>query len=135
MGRGATMNSWLAWPVFFLVALVLSLVGYHFSLRTLRAFTAGTALAVAGYLTWYGLTYTAKSSGSLYDGFIAAAGTLGKALFHVPPGQSGWIVIAVLLVIGYRELEAWALHNQARSLDTSALVSRRPDAKPDEPAG
>lgn len=129
------MSPWLAWPVFFLVAFVLGLVGYHFSLRALRVITACTALAVAGYLTWYGLTYTGKSGGSLSGGFLSGADALSKALFHAIPGTYGWIVIVVLLVIGYRELEAWALHNQALSLDTSALASRRPDAGPKEPAG
>ena len=99
------MNPWLAWPIFFLAALALGLVGYHFSLRTLRVIAAGTALGVAGYLTWYGLTYTGKTS--LSSGFTAGADALSTALFHVLPGTYGWIVIAVLLVIGYRELEAW----------------------------
>src|SRR5215467_9151913 len=113
------MNSSLAWAVFLLTILVLGLVGYHFSLRTLRVISAATALAVAGYLSWYGLTYTGKSGGTLFGGFISGADALSQALFHALPGTYGWIVIAVLLVIGYRELEAWALHNQARSLDTS----------------
>src|SRR5437763_5165159 len=129
------MNSWLAWPVFFLVALVLRLAGYHFCLRTLRAITAGTALAVAGYLAWYGLTCTGQSGGSLSGGFSAGANALSKALFHVLPGTYGWIAIAVLLVIGYRQLEAWTLHNQARSLDTSALAGGRPDDGPGKDAG
>src|SRR5690242_18118943 len=129
------MSPWLAWPVFFLVVLGLGLVGYHFCLRTLRAIAAVTALAVAGYLAWYGLTYTGQSGGSLSGGFIAGAGALSKALFRVLPGTYGWIAIAVLLVIGYRQLEAWALHNQARSLDTSALTSGRPDYGPGPDAG
>src|SRR5690349_18198748 len=128
------MSPWLAWPIFFLVISALGLVGYHFSLRALRVVAACVALSVTGYLTWYGLTYT-KSGGSLSSGFIAGADVLSKALFRVLPGTYGWLVIAVLLVTGYRALEAWALHNQARSLDTSALVSRRLDAKSDEPAG
>jgi len=128
------MNSWLAWIVLFLLALVLGLVGYHFSLRALRTTTACTALAATGYLTWFGLTYTGASGGNLYDGFIAGADALSKALFHALPGTYGWIVIAVLLVIGYRELEAWALHNQARSLDTSALADGRADSKADDPS-
>src|SRR5689334_16132520 len=129
------MSPWLAWPIFILVTLALGLVGYHFSLRMLRVITACTAFVVAGYLTWYGLTYSGKASGGLSGGFTAGADALSKALFHVLPGTYGWIVIAVLLVIGYRELEAWALHNQARSLDTSALASGRPDDGPGQDAG
>src|SRR5690348_8904541 len=123
------MSPWLAWPIFILVTLALGLVGYHFSLRMLRVITACTAFVVAGYLTWYGLTYSGKASGGLSGGFTAGADALSKALFHASPGTYGWIVIAVLLVIGYRELEAWALHNQARSLDTSALSGDKPDAE------
>lgn len=128
------MNPWLAWPIFVLVALALGLVGYQFNLRTLRVITASAALAVPGFLTWYGLTYTGKASGSLSSGFTAGANALSTALFHVPPGTYGWIVIAVLLVIGYRELEAWTLHNQARSLDTSALTGGRADDGPGQDA-
>jgi hypothetical protein len=128
------MDSWLAWIAFSVVALVLGLAGYHFSLRTLRIITVGAVLSVAGYLTWHGLTYTAKSGGSLSGGFIAGADALSTALFHVLPGTYGWIVIAILLVIGYRQLEAWTLHNQARSLDTSGLAGR-PDDGPGQDAG
>jgi hypothetical protein len=39
----------------------------------------------------------------------------------------------VLLVIGYRELEAWTLRGQARSLDTSALAGDRQDTQDDAP--
>src|SRR5689334_25107770 len=105
------MSPWLAWPIFILVTLALGLVGYHFSLRMLRVLTACTAFVVAGYLTWYGLTYSGKASGGLCRRFPAGADALRKALFHVLPGTSGWIVIAVLLVLVYREVEALALHN------------------------
>ncbi len=129
------MSTWLVWAAFLLMTLALGLVGYHFSLRTLRAFTAGAGLAVAVYITWYGLTQPATTAGGLAGAFARGADALGVAFFRAVPGQAGWIVIAVLLVIGYRQLEAWALHNQARSLDTSALTGSRPDAKPGEAAG
>jgi hypothetical protein len=129
------MNWLLTWAVFILVALILGLAGYHFSLRTLRVTTAGAVLAVAGYLTWHGLTYTVKPGGSLSAGFMAGADALSTALFRVLPGRDGWIVIVVLLMIGYRELESWTLHNQARSLDTSALAGGGPDDGPAEAAG
>jgi hypothetical protein len=121
------MSSWLAWLAFFLVALVLGLTGYQFSLRTLRVITAAAVVAVAGYLTWYGLTYTAKPGSSLAAGFTGGTDALSTALFHALPGSTGWIIIAALLVLGYRQLEAWACHLQARSLDTSALAADRPD--------
>jgi hypothetical protein len=43
------------------------------------------------------------------------------------PGRVGWVVIVVLLVLGYRGLEAWTLHRQAPSLDVSALTSDQQD--------
>ena len=112
------MNPWLAWVTFALVIVVLSLVGCHFSLRTLRVVTAFTAAASAVFITWYGLTHAAKAPGSLSDAFARGADALSIALFRVPPGRSGWVVIVVLLVIGYRQLEAWTLSHQAPSLDT-----------------
>jgi hypothetical protein len=129
------MSTWLAWAAFLLVGLLLGAVGYHFSLRTLRVVTAAAVIASAAYITWYGLTYPAKSGGSLSGAFADGADALGIAFFRAVPGQAGWIVIATLLVIGYRQLEAWSLHNQARSLDTSALAGNRTDGKPGEAAG
>ena len=121
------MNSWLAWTAFLLVALILTLVGYRFSLRALRFVTVFIAMSLAVYITWYGLTYTAKAAGGLSGAFGRGADALSTALFRAHPGQAGWVVIGALLVIGYRELEVWALHFQARSLDTSALAGNRRD--------
>ena len=129
------MNSWLAWIVFAVVAVVLGAVGYHFSLRTLRWVAFIVALATAVYLTVYGLTHPAQKPGSLSDAFARGADTLSSALIrplslghHVPvPGRIGWLVIVVLLVLGYRGLEAWTLLRQAPCLDVSALTSDRQD--------
>ena len=126
------MNSWFVWIAFVLVAIVLILIGYFFSLRVLRAAAAIVALATAAYLTWYGLTYPAKAPGSLSDAFTLGTDALIRALFLLPPvppghdvpgpGQIGWLIIAVLLVIGYRLLEALSQHCHARCLDTSELI-------------
>jgi hypothetical protein len=129
------MNSWLAWIVFATVAVMLVAVGYHFSLRTLRWVTLAVALATAAYLTVYGLTHPAQKPASLSDVFAWSADTLSTALIrpfslghHVPaPGQIGWLVIAVLLLLGYRGLEAWTVRRQAPCLDTSELTSDRQD--------
>jgi len=133
------MNSWLAWIVFALAAVMLGAVGYHFSLRTLRWVALIVALAAAAYLTVYGLTHPAQKPGSLSDAFARGADTLSGALIrplslghHVPvPGRIGWLVIVVLLVLGYRGLEAWTLHRQAPTLDVSALTSDRQDETAD----
>jgi hypothetical protein len=126
------MNSWFVWIAFVLVAIVLVLIGYFFSLRVLRAAAAIVALATAAYLTWYGLTYPAKAPGNLSDAFTLGTDALIRALFLLPPvppghdvpgpGQIGWLIIAVLLVIGYRLLEALSQHCHARCLDTSELI-------------
>jgi hypothetical protein len=71
----------------------------------------------------------------LSDAFARGADTLSTALIrplslghNVPvPGRIGWLVIVVLLVLGYRVLEAWALRRQAPCLDVSALTSDRQD--------
>jgi hypothetical protein len=136
------MNSWLVWGAFALVALVLGLIGYHFSLRVLRVAAAFVALATVVFITRYGLAYPAKAPGSFSGALARGADALTIAFFHplpVPsghpipePGQIGWLIIIVLLVIGYRELEVWSLHCDARCLDTSALSRDRQNDSPGE---
>ena len=126
------MNSWFVWLAFALVAIVLSLISYFFSIRVLRVAATIVALATVAYLTRYGLTHTAKASGSLPDAFSRGVDVLIRTLFHLPPvppghyvpgpGQIGWLIIAVLLVIGYRLLEALSQHCHASCLDTSELT-------------
>ena len=57
---GGAMNSWSVWLTFLLVAIVLGLIAYWFSLRVLRVAAAIVALATAAYLTRYGLTHPAN---------------------------------------------------------------------------
>lgn len=134
------MNSWLVGIVFVATVALLSAVGWHFSLPTLRWVAFIVALAIVVYLTVYGLTRPrprppAQKAGNLSDAFAKGADTLSTALIrplsgghHVPvPGRIGWLVIVVLLVLGYRVLEAWALRHQAPCLDLPALTSDRQD--------
>jgi hypothetical protein len=129
------MNSWSVWIVFAAVAAVLGATAYHFSLRTLRWVALIVALATAAYLTVYGLTHPAQKPGSLSDAFARGADKISSALIrplslghHVPvPGRIGWLVIVILLALGYRGLEAWALLRQAPCLDVSALNSDQQD--------
>lgn len=134
------MNSWVIWVVwgaFAFVAALLCFVGRHFTLRTLRYVTAVTAAVLVVLITRYGLTHPAKASPDLVSSFRHGADELGTAFFHplllvlpgnqVPaPGRIGWLVIAVLLVTGYRVLEAWAMRGEAPGLDTSALGDSQP---------
>jgi hypothetical protein len=136
-GRGgeSSMNSWLIWVVwgiFALVVVLLGFVGRHFSVRTLRYVTAVTAVVVIVLVTRFGLTHPADpahTSADLANSFGQGADELSAAFLHplrlgsqVPaPGRFGWVVIAVLVVIGYRMLEAWARRREAPVLDTSSL--------------
>ena len=124
------MHSWLAWIAIGAVAIALGAVGYHFSLRTLRWVSIVVVLGTAAYLTVYGLTHPAGKPGDLSGAFTYGAGTLGSALLGhrvAAPGRVGWLVIVVLLALGYRGLEAWTMLRQAPSLDMSALTSDRQD--------
>ena len=129
------MNSWViwvVWAIFAFVALLLGFVGRHFSVRTLRYVTAVIAVVVIVLVTRFGLTHPAdpaQESADLANSFRQGADELSAAFLHplrlgsqVPaPGRFGWVVIAVLVVIGYRLLEAWARRREAPVLDTSSL--------------
>lgn len=127
------MNSGLAWIVVAVVAVLLGAVGYHFSLRTLRSVAFAVALATMVYVASYGLMHPAQKPGSLSDAFARGADALSSALIRpfsqghrVPvPGRIGWLVILVLLLLGYRTLEAFTLRRQAPCLDVSTLSSDR----------
>jgi hypothetical protein len=137
------MTSWVAWAVLLAAAALLGFIGYHFSVRTLRIAAAGIAVALAVFITGYGLAHPAGAPADLAGSFTRGADELSAALFRVlrlghrvpAPGRVGWLVIAVVLVIGYRMLEAWALHWQAPVLDTSKLDDGQPDIRPDAAPG
>ena len=136
------MNPWIIWVVwgsFAFGAALLTFVGRHFTLRTLRCVTAVTAAVLVVLITRYGLTHPANASANLVNSFRHGADELSTAFFHplllvlpgnrVPaPGRIGWIVVAVLLVAGYRVLEAWAMRREAPVLDTSTLDGQPNDA-------
>ena len=137
------MNSWIVWAAFACAALLLILIGRYFSLRALRIAAGFTALATVIYITLYGF---APPGGppvrSLSSAFTQRAGALSMEFFsQVPghpmigPGLVAWLIVIALVVIGYRELEAWAMHGQARYLDTSALAGARQGAGQDGTPG
>jgi hypothetical protein len=143
------MNSWVIWVVwgiFAFVAVLLGFVGRHFSLRTLRYVTAVTAVVVMVLVTRFGLMHPAdpaQASADLANSFRQGADELSAAFLHplrlgsqVPaPGRFGWVVIAVLVVIGYRMLEAWARRREAPVLDTSTLGDGQRDGASREVGG
>ena len=123
------MNPWLVWVVFVIVFVLLGFIGYYFTVRTLRFFTAAFAAVVIVITTRYGITHPAGASGDLVSAFIRGFSDLSAALFRPllgrdisPPGRIGWLVIVGLLVFGYRELEVWAMRWQPPTVDTSVLV-------------
>ena len=137
------MATYVVWVIFAVVAVLLGFVGYHFSVRTVRWFTGIVAFGLALAITAYGLTRSGPASSNLESSFARGADAVGDAFFHPlglgnpvsGPGRAGWVVIVILLVLGYRELEAWALHWQAPQLDTSKLGDGQPSIKPDGAAG
>jgi hypothetical protein len=140
------MASWVAWGVLAIVAVLLGLVGTFFSVRTLRWFSVITAAAAVIAITRYGYGLAQPPSSNLANAFTAGADAVIKDLLHVlwlgqptpPPGPIGRGVVAVLILLGYRALEAWAMRRQAPQLDTSAVgdstddKDKQPDPLTDE---
>ena len=138
-GGNGLMATWVVWGISVGVTALLGFVGYHFSVRTLRAIAGVIAVVLALAVTAYGLMHTAPTPADLESSFALGADKVGTALFQplwlgnkVPePGRVGWVIIAVALLFGYRTLEVWALHWQAPQLDTSKLSEGQPSIKPD----
>jgi hypothetical protein len=139
------MTTWVAWLVLVAVAVTLGAVATHFSVRTVRRFTVVAALALVVAVLAYGLN-SAVSLGmpapgppDLQTAFAKGADAIVAALVRplwlghqVPePGRVGWVVICALLLLGYRQLEAWAAAQLAPVLDTSQLDSGQPSVPAD----
>ena len=137
------MATYVAWGIFAGVAALLGFVGYHFSVRTVRWLTGITALGLALAVTAYGLALAGPAPSDLESSFARGADAVGDAFFHPlglgnpvsGPGRAGWVIIIAALVLGYRALEAWALHWQAPQLDTSKLSDGQPSVTADGGAG
>jgi hypothetical protein len=132
------MTTGAAWGVFVGVGALLGFVGYHFGVRTLRWAAGVVALGLALAITADGLRHTAPKPFILESAFAHGADTAGAAFFSplglgnplFGLGRVGWVVIVILLVLGYRTLEAWALHWQAPQLDVSQVSEGQPSLKP-----
>jgi hypothetical protein len=119
----------VAWGLLLAAAALLWFVGYHFTVRTVRVTVSLAAMALALFITGYGLAHPPRAPADLASSFTRGADELSTALFRVlrlghqvpAPGLAGWVVILVALLAGYRMLEAYALHRQAPVLDTSKL--------------
>jgi hypothetical protein len=119
----------VAWGVLAIVAVLLGLVGTFFSVRTLRWFSVITAAAAVIAITRYGYGIAQPPSSNFANAFTSGADAVIEALLRVlwlgqttpTPGPVGRWVVAVLILLGYRALEAWAMRRQAPQLDTSAV--------------
>ena len=144
------MTSWVVWAVTVAVAGLTGFTATHFSVRTLRYVTAGTVIALLVAVTAYGQTPAGgKVPRDLETAFAFGADRLAGAFFHPlwalwssrhapAPGRLGWSVIAVALLLGYRQAEKWALRRQAPELDTAKLTDGQPSiagARAPGPAG
>jgi hypothetical protein len=132
------MTSWVVWAVTAAVAGLIGFTGTCFSVRTLRYVTAGAVIVLLVAVTAYGQTPAGgKVQPNLETAFAFGADRLAAAWFrplwalwssrHAPaPGRLGWSVIAVTLLLGYRQAEKWALHRSAPQLDTTRLTDGQP---------
>jgi hypothetical protein len=127
------LTSGIAWVILIVVAAALYFVGRGFSLHTLRLFTCVTAIVLTIAVTHFGFTHPEYSPTNLVDSFLSGVDQVTVALLHpfwpgkVPaPGVAGRWIIAVALLLGYRQLEGLALRRQAPELDLSTIADGRP---------
>jgi hypothetical protein len=109
----------------------LGLLGSWFSLRTVRLVTGIVAFILIVTVTQYGLTHSAGTTGDVVGSFLrgidAVAVALLRPLGGAPaPGTADRWIIAVAVLIGYRQLEAWTRRWQAPELDLSAIGQGQP---------
>jgi hypothetical protein len=127
------LTSGIAWAVLIGVVAALGFVGSWFSLRTLRLFTCLIAIVLTIAVTRFGITHPEYRPVNLVDSFLSGVDQVIIAVLHpfwpgkVPsPGIAGRWIIAVALILGYRQLEGLALRRQAPELDLSAIDRGRP---------
>src|ERR1700733_12267807 len=140
------MASSIVWSVFIAVGVGLGTTGACFSLRTVRLVTGVVAVILAITVTQYGLTHPANAASDLVGSFLRGVDAVAAALLR-PLGGDGlpaasvadrWL-IAVGVLLGYRQLEAWTRRFQAPELDLSAIGHGQPatgaEDAPAAPAG
>jgi hypothetical protein len=137
------MTSWVVWAVTLAVSGLTGFTATHFSVRTLPYVTAGTVIVLLVVVTAYGQTPSGgKVPPDLETAFAFGADRHAGAWFrplwalwssrHAPaPGRLGWSVIAVALLLGYRQAEKWAMRRQAPQLDTTKLTDGQPSVAGD----
>ena len=134
------MATLVIWVIFIVFAVLLGLIAHNFSLSTVRWVSAISALILVCSITKYGIDhwYQAHSNtppSNLVNAFTDGVDGLIKTLLRplllgyqgTAPGPIGRGVAALLLLVGYRQLESWAMHRQGPQLNTATLSDARLD--------
>jgi hypothetical protein len=136
------MASFVLWAACIVFAVLLGLIAHNFSLSTVRWVSAISALILVCVITKYGIDHWHQGHSNtppsnLVNAFTDGADVLIKTLLRplllgyqgVAPGPIGRGVAAALLLVGYRQLESWAVHRQGPQLNTATLNDGRPDTR------
>jgi len=134
------MASFVVWAIFIVFAVLLGLIAHNFSLGAVRWVSAISALILVCVITKYGIDHWHQAHlntppTNLVNAFTAGADALIKTLLRplllgyqgVAPGPIGRGVAAALIVVGYRQLESWAMRRQGPQLNTATLNDGRLD--------
>jgi hypothetical protein len=134
------MATLVVWAVFIVFAVLLGLIAHNFSLSTVRWVSAISALILVCAITKYGIDHWHQAHSSippsnLVNAFTDGVDGLIKTFLRplllgyqgAAPGPIGRGVAALLLLLGYRQLESWAMRRQGPQLNTATLNDGRPD--------
>ena len=137
------MASLVVWAVFVVFTVLLGLVAYYFSLSTVRWVSGIGAVILVCAITKYGIDlshqpHSNNPPANLVNAFTGGVDEVIEAFlrplltgYHQsPPGPIGRGVAALLLLIGYRQLESLTMYRQAPQLNTETLSDGRPGIRP-----
>jgi hypothetical protein len=136
------MATLVVWAIFVVFAVLLGLIAHNFSLSTVRWVSAISAIIVVCAITKYGIDHWHQAHSNtppsnLVNAFTDGVDGLIRLLLRplllgyqgVAPGPIGRGVAALLLLLGYRQLESWAMHRQGPQLITATLSEGRVDTE------
>jgi AcrR family transcriptional regulator len=139
---GRQMASLVVWAVFIVFAVLLGLIAHNFSLSTVRWVSAISAIIMVCAITKYGIDHWHQAHSNtppsnLVNAFTDGVDGLIRTLLRplllgyqgVAPGPIGRGVAALLLLLGYRQLESWTMRRQGPQLITATLGDGRLDIK------
>jgi hypothetical protein len=142
------MASLVVWAIFVVLAVLLGLAAHNFNVRTVRWVSGIAAVILVCVITKYGIdlwhqAHSNAAPSNLVDAFTAGVDGLIKAFLRPlllgyhgsPPGPIGRGVAALLLLVGYRQLESWTINRQAPQLNSATLGDGQPGAGAAEDVG